>query len=120
MKRSIFALALLISGCSQWGTSVLRPVDVWWACPDREERCSSENATLTYIQMVNTAEGVHRDYLTAEASGRYRLDELAPLREAVARMDEARGRVRVMSWDVTLQDFVQATVDAVRRARRYY
>lgn len=117
----LFILAIALSGCTQWGTSALRPVDVWWACPDRNEKCSSERAALTLAQMDNTFAAVRRDLCRAERSGRVTEEELTPLRDAVREVAARRPAVPLpLYWGDGLADYAQAVVTAERVAVKLY
>lgn len=108
MHSALLPVLLILVGCSEWGTSLLRPVDVWWACTSRNTQCSPEDTDLTYVQMVNTAAGLERDFA---------YHPTPRLREAVARMREASHALPAKPvWDRKLQDFVQAVVTAERVA----
>lgn len=120
MRLPIILTALLLAGCSEWGTSLLRPVDVWWACPHRAEMCSPEAAALTLWQMDNTFRAVHRDALRLEGliPAEVHLRLMARLKVAA----EARSRVRTASpsWGPALAEYVNATVRAERLTARYF
>jgi hypothetical protein len=119
-SRMLFCLLVLflLSGCTQWGTSALRPVDVWWACPDKAEPCSSDAAALTYVQMSNVLEGVKRDLEYAERNcpRKARRVRLRELYDAAAD-DPPRAADRT-TWAPRLVAFTQAAVTAERAAAK--
>lgn len=112
------AVSILLAGCTQWGTSVFRSVDVWWACPDRDARCEPERAALTYVQAWNTYAGALRDLRRAEAAG-ISEQRLRPLRYALEQAVVAMCRVSSPpSWDADLADFMLWSVRAERLAEK--
>jgi hypothetical protein len=124
MKKPIFGsilylFAILCSGCTQWGTSILRPVDVWWACPDRNTPCSFENATLTLIQADNMLSGAKRDLVQAINNPMLRSQPIR-LELAISRAESARQSVTPGTWNSYLADYVQAALDAEREAAKFW
>lgn len=120
-KAVMLTIFILITGCTQWGTSVFRTVDVWWACPNANERCSPESAALTYLQMRNTYNATLGDLQSAVASKKFSPQELAPTRLALENARSAYSRISDPPfWGDALTDFTLWTVKAEQRVSKLY
>lgn len=117
LAASTISICVVISACTQWGTSIFRPVDIWWACPDRNSPCSPENATLTLIQADNMLAGAKKDLHRAMSNPNA---ETARLELAISLAELARVHVSSGTWDSYLADYVQAALDAEREAAKFW